>query len=156
MIASHIITLADLLSEATYYYEVQSTDKNGNTATDDNNGEYYTFTTNTAPSNVMHVYSIDMWYESVKKKYNIFTKVKIVDVSDNPVEGATVYLETTLPNGDTISADDVTDSTGFVTFHYGPTPKKGTYISTVTNVAKDGWTYSPDDNVETTEILVVP
>ena len=73
-----------------------------------------------------------------------------------PVEGAIVYLETTLPNGETTSADDVTDGDGFITFIYGPTPKKGTYISTVTNVAKVGWTYNPDDNVQTSESLVVP
>ena len=153
---SHSSALTNLLPETTYYYEVQSTDIKGNTAVDNNNGEYYIFTTGQVPSNIMHVYSIDMWYEPVKNRYNIYTKVKIVDASDNAVEGATVYLETTLPNGDTISADDITDSTGFVTFIYGPTPKSGTYISTVTNVAKDDWTYNPDDNVETSETLSVP
>ncbi len=156
MVTSHTITLTDLLPETTYYYEVQSTDIKGNTAIDNNSGTFYTFTTGQEPSNVMHVYSIDMWYEPVKNRFKIFTKVKIVDSTNNPVEGATVYIETTLPNGVTISFDDVVDSSGFVTFVYGPTPKSGTYISTVTNVAKDGWTYNPDENVETSESMIVP
>lgn len=156
LVTSHSITLTDLLPETTYYYEVQSTDQDGNTAIDDNNGAYYTFTTESEPNNIMHVYSIDMWYEPIKKKYKIFTMVKIVDSGDNPVEGVTVYLETTLPNGDTTSADDVTGSDGFITFIYGPTPKKGTYISTVTNVVKQDWTYDPSKNVETSESLDVP
>jgi len=156
MVTSHSIVLSDLIPETPYYYEVQSTDGEGNTATDDNSGNYYSFTTDSEPNNVMHIHSIDMWYEPVKKKYNIFTEVKIVDAINSPVEGATVYIETMLPNSDIISDNAVTDGNGFVTFHYGPTPKKGTYISTVTNVAKDGWTYNPDDNVETAESLVVP
>lgn len=155
LVTSHSLTLANLLPETTYYYEVQSTDLKGNTAVDNNNGAYYEFITGQTPSNVMHVYSIDMWYEPVKNRYNIYTKVKIVDASDNVVEGASVYLETTLPNGDTISANDVTDSSGFVTFQYGPTPKSGTYSSIVTNVVKDDWTYNPDDNMETSESLTV-
>jgi len=63
IVTSHSITLIDLLPDTIYYYEVQSTDGEGNTAIDNNSGTYYTFTTEQAPSNVMHVYSIDMWYE---------------------------------------------------------------------------------------------
>jgi hypothetical protein len=60
-----------------------------------------------------------------------------------------------LPNSVIIPMSDVTDSNGEVTFIYGPTPKSGTYTSTVMNVAKDGWIYNPDDNVETSESLIV-
>ncbi|MBE3136433.1 MAG: fibronectin type III domain-containing protein [Thermoplasmata archaeon] len=156
MVTSHTITLTDLLPGTTYYYEVQSTDIKGNTAIDNNNSAYYTFTTASAPSNVMHVYSIDMWYQKTGKNYNIYTKVKIVDSSDNPVNGATVYIKTTLPYGGDVLYNGITGSDGTVTFMYGSTKQTGTYTSTVTNVVKTGWTYNPDSNVETSEHLQVP
>ena len=156
MVTSHTITLTDLLPGTTYYYEVQSTDIKGNTAIDNNNNAYYTFTTASAPSNVMHVYSIDMWYEKTGKNYKIYTTVKIVDSSDNPVNGATVYIKTTLPGNSEVSYNGITSSDGTVTFMYGSTKQTGTYMSTVTNVVKTGWTYDPYSNVETSEQLQVP
>jgi hypothetical protein len=49
-VASHEITLTGLTSQTTYYYEIQSTDEQGNTIIDNNGGRYYTFTTqNKAP-----------------------------------------------------------------------------------------------------------
>jgi len=45
LIPSHSIDLMGLTPNTTYYYEVQSTDSANNTATDDNGGAYYTFTT---------------------------------------------------------------------------------------------------------------
>jgi hypothetical protein len=156
MVTSHSITLTDLIQETTYYYEVQSTDQEGNTATDNNNGSYYTFTTEAEPNNIMHIYSIDMWYEQAGVNYYIYTKVKIVDSSDNAVDGAAVYIETTLPDSSKISDDDITGSDGTVTFSYGKTKITGTYTSTVTNVVKTEWTYDPDSNVETSEQLQVP
>jgi hypothetical protein len=156
LVTSHSITLTNLLSETTYYYEVQSIDQDGNTATDNNDGSYYTLITETIPNNVMHVYSIDMWYQKTGKNYNIYTKVKIVDSSDNPVNGATVYIETTLPDHSKISNNGITGSDGTVTFMYGSTKQTGTYTSTVTNVVKDGWIYNSYLNVETSEQLQVP
>jgi len=156
MVTSHSVTLTGLSAEIIYYYEVQSTDASGNTATDDNSGSYYTFTTTSIPSNVMHIYSIDMWYVVVKNKFDIYSKVKIVDAGDNAVEGATVYVDFLLATGTTLPMSDVTDSNGEVTFYYGPTPKSGTYATTVTDVVKSDWVYNSGDNVETTESLVVP
>jgi len=156
MVTSHSIVLTDLLPETSYYYEVQSTDIEGNTATDDNNGNYYSFITDSAPNNVMHVYSIDMWYEKTGKNYKIYTKVKIVDSIDNSINGAMVYIKMTLPDNSEVSYNDVTGIDGTVTFMYGSTKQTGTYTSLVTNVVKDGWTYDPDYNVETSEQLQVP
>ena len=157
MVTSHTITLTDLLPETTYYYEVQSTDIKFNTAIDNNNSAYYTFTTASAPSNVMHVYSIDMWYTKTGNNYKIYTTVKIVDnSSNNPINGATVYIETTLPDISKVPYNGITGSDGTVTFMYGSTKKTGTYMSTVTNVVKTGWTYDPYSNVETSEQLQVP
>jgi hypothetical protein len=42
---SHSIKLTGLSLETTYYFSVQSTDRAGNTAIDDNTGNYYSFTT---------------------------------------------------------------------------------------------------------------
>jgi hypothetical protein len=46
LLSSHSIALSSLSQHTTYYYEVQSTDGEGNTVTDNNGGEYYTFATN--------------------------------------------------------------------------------------------------------------
>ena len=45
MVTSHSIALSGLTPGETYYYEVQSSDAAGNTATDNNSGTYYTFAT---------------------------------------------------------------------------------------------------------------
>jgi alkaline phosphatase len=45
MVTSHSLTLTGLSAETPYFYEVKSTDAAGNTATDNNGGIYYTFTT---------------------------------------------------------------------------------------------------------------
>jgi len=155
MVTSHSIILTNLLPETTYFYEVQSTDSEGNTETDDNGEAFYTFITDCEPSNVMHVYSIDIWNTQTKNKYTIYSKVKIVDASNNAIEGATVYIDWTLHNGVVVSMSDVTDSNGEVTFIYGPTPKSGTYTTTVTDVIKSGWVYNSNDNVETSDFLII-
>jgi hypothetical protein len=41
-----------LAAETIYYYEVQSTDSSGNTGTDDDSGNYYTFMTIAAPTGI--------------------------------------------------------------------------------------------------------
>jgi hypothetical protein len=155
MVTSHSIALSDLLPETTYFFEVESTDGEGNTATDDNNGSYYSFTTDSEPNNVMHVFSIDMWYTPDKNKYIIYTQVKIVDAGDNAVEGADVYIELVDPVSNVYYYNDVTSSDGTVTLVHGPTPKSGTFTSTVTDVVKSGWIYNSGDNVETSEQLTI-
>ena len=45
LVISHSVTLTDLTSETNYYFEVQSTDASTNTATDNNGGSYFMFTT---------------------------------------------------------------------------------------------------------------
>ena len=156
MVTSHSVTLTGLSEETTYYFEVQSTDASENTATDNNGGAYYTFTTTSAPDYDVHVSSIDMWYTTAGRNVKIYSKITIVDSNGIAVEGATVSLEMTLPNdGGTAIASAITGSDGTVTFLYGPTKVKGTYTSTVTDVAKDGWTYDPTANLETSDSLTV-
>ncbi len=49
MVTDHSITLSGLTENTTYYYAVQSTDEAGNTALDNNGGNYYTFVTPEKP-----------------------------------------------------------------------------------------------------------
>jgi len=149
LILSHSFQLTHLKPDTKYYYEVQSTDFSGKTTIDDNGGNFYTFTTAAAPSNSMHVQSIDMWFHQQGKRYKVYAKVRIVDENDNPVENAMVYV--TLRRSD---YNDPTNSTGFVTF-LQITKIKGEYVTTVTNVTKEGWTYHPEDNVETSDSIYV-
>lgn len=50
---------------------------------------------------------------------------------------------------------EATEADGTATFLYGPDGAEGTYISTVTGVTKDGWTYQYWDNAKTSESLHV-
>ncbi len=49
LVTDHSILLDDLTHNTTYFFEVSSTDEYGSTATDDNDGEYYSFTTIAVP-----------------------------------------------------------------------------------------------------------
>jgi len=98
----------------------------------------------------MHVSAIDMWYTQKGKTYSIYTQVSIVDETDAPVSGATVYLTTA---GVAATAD--TGADGTATFVY-KTRNAGTYTSEVTNVTHAAYTYDPAANVETSASLTVP
>ncbi|MDD5221106.1 MAG: fibronectin type III domain-containing protein, partial [Candidatus Pacebacteria bacterium] len=53
LVTSHTVSLIDLSQNTTYYLQVRSQDEAGNTTTDNNGGDYYSFTTtadNTAPT----------------------------------------------------------------------------------------------------------
>ena len=53
LVTSHSVSLGGLDPATTYYYEVQSTDGAGNTASDNNGGLYYTFITSAIPPPVI-------------------------------------------------------------------------------------------------------
>ncbi len=158
LIFTHSFQLTYLEPETEYYYEVQSTDFSGKTTIDNNGGSYYTFNTTATPSNAMHVQSIDMWYYQQGKKFKLYTTVLIVDENDNSVENAMVYLSINSSIGSwtrlVYSSNDLTNSSGYVTFFY-ETKIKSLYIATVNDVVKEGWTYHPEDNVETSESIYV-
>jgi hypothetical protein len=82
--------------------------------------------------------------------------VKIVDSSDVGVAGATVYLNTTLPDDTNVSSSGDTLDDGTVEFMYGPMKTLGTYTSTVTEVAKNGWEYDPGANIVTSANTTIP
>lgn len=156
---SHSITLTGLTPETTYYFKVQSTDEAGNTAVDDNNGLYYSFTTS-APTNTMHVASIDMSTASRTAGPNTFVKaianVTIVDANGVPVEGATVYGHW---EGATTDSDSgITDANGQVLLESDQVknPSSGTtFTFVVDDVVKEGWTYDSSANAETSDSITV-
>jgi hypothetical protein len=102
----------------------------------------------------LHVNSIDMWYKSAGPNRFVSTKVEIVSSNDTAVSGATVYLETALPDGSKVSGSGNTAYDGTITFET-KSRQTGTYISTVTNVVKDGWEYYSAANVETSYSMPV-
>jgi subtilisin len=102
----------------------------------------------------MHVSSIDMWSKSAGPNRFISTRVEVVSATDAIVSGATVYLETTLPDGSTVSASGNTITDGTVTFEI-KSRQTGTYTSSVTNVEKDVWEYDSSVNVQTSESITV-
>ena len=60
-----------------------------------------------------------------------------------------------MPDGTVQSFSGTTYSEGTVTFSLR-SKLTGTYISTVTDVVKSGWTYDSASNIETSESLTVP
>ena len=49
LVTNHAVTVSGLLANRDYYFQVVSRDAAGNTTVDDNNGDFYTFTTARAP-----------------------------------------------------------------------------------------------------------
>ena len=115
----------------------------------------FTLSPTTAPTGTMHVAAIDMWYKAAGPNFFIYTKVTIVDATGAPVPEATVYVDMTLPDKSTVSGSGETNGGGTVTFKL-KSRQTDTYISTVTDVVKDGWTYDSGANVETSDSIIVP
>ena len=141
----------------TYTYEVSAVDTSGNEGpksdpvsgtTEQSSGNEYT----------MYVYSIDMWYERFSfwfwRWYDVYIKVTVHDGNGNALAGVTVYLDLELPSGSVASGNADTGTDGTVTFKYDNGPG-GTYTATVTNLVKTGYTYTPDNNVETSDSIYV-
>lgn len=106
------------------------------------------------PAPKMHVGDISMSYTK-RGWYSVYTTVPVLSESNAAVSGATVYLDTTLPNGAVQSFIGTTLADGTVTFKVR-SKLIGTYVSTVTNVVKQGWVYDPTSNIETSESLTIP
>jgi len=107
------------------------------------------------PGGTAHVSSIDMWSQQRGAKFSVYTRVAIGDSQDDPVAGAMVTVLTTQPDGSSIYASGLTGDDGSVIFKLR-SGLTGEYVSTVTDVGKEGWVYDPMDNVETTKTLELP
>jgi hypothetical protein len=106
----------------------------------------------TAPK--MHVASIAMNYVRSGIKYEVTANITIHDLSSNPVSGATVSAQWTLPNGAKKNQTASTNTSGIATFNC--TANRGNYKICVTNVTKTGWIYDPAGNHVTCNTLPVP
>lgn len=113
---------------------------------------------NTTPSNEMHVSDITMQLGTRGAGRNVFTRaiatITIVDAGGSPVEGATVYGKWTEATSD--SDTGVTDSEGKVTVESDEAKNAApgtTFIITITDVAKSGWTYESSANSEASDSI---
>lgn len=97
---------------------------------------------------------IAMGYRKQGKNYYAQATVWVKDDTDADVEGATVYGQW---SGDVNGpAEGITVGDG-ITFIESPGKKDGgTFIFTVTDIVKDGCSYNPDLNVETSDSITVP
>ena len=112
-------------------------------------------------TSTMHVADIVMGLSTRIAGRNEFTKalatIIVLDASNNPIEGATVYGAWSGATSDTDSG--VTDATGNVTLESDQikNPVSGTIFTfTVEEVIKSGWTYDPASNTETSDSVSAP
>jgi len=127
-------------------------DNEGATATDD-----VVITVSEPPAEAtMHVAAIDMELADVQRGPNLWTyaiaTVAIVDESDQPVEGATVYGHWSGATSD--SDTGVTGADGTVSLQSDKVknaPSGTTFAFTVDNVVLSGWTYDSTQNVKTSD-----
>jgi hypothetical protein len=104
---------------------------------------------------IVYVYAIDMTGKQSGPNLGARAIVTIRDESGLPAEGATVYGSW---SGDYIGDDTgTTVANGRVRFLSGRVQdSSATFTFTVTDVVKDGYTYDPDSNNETSDTIVVP
>lgn len=103
----------------------------------------------------MHVAAIEMTYKQRKATNFVTSQVTVQDSGGAPVAGATVAHTFTLPNGSSSVQTAVTSDDGATAFKVR-SGLSGPYKSAVTSISKTGWLYDPADNLETSEILLVP
>jgi len=131
----------------------------GETDTADNSMKVTVTVLETEPVNLMHVHNIAMSTESGRLRRYIYTNavatVTIVDVYDDPVEGARVSGHWSGLTSDTDSGE--TDADGKVVLRSDRVRNaSGTFIFTVGDVALADWTYYPDADLETSDSITVP
>ena len=156
LVTSHSITLIGLEPGTSYHYKVSSSDSSGNQAS---SGDFI-FTTFEQPQNVMHIADIQMALKSggfwfLKYTYATAT-VTVVDAQSNPVAGTQVSGHWSGATNDSDSG--ITDPSGKVTLASDSkwqAPMGTTFTFTVDNATKNGWTYNPAANVETSDSITV-
>jgi len=137
----------------TYTVILTVTDNGGLTDTDE-----AIVTVTEVATNVMHVASIDMSVTTKTAGRNIFTsgiaKVTVVDANDVPVEGVTVYGHWSELTSDSDSG--ITNASGEVMLTSDSVKNgSGTFTFTIDDITKDGWTYEPSANIETSDSISV-
>ena len=104
------------------------------------------------PGGVMHVDGIEVSLEQKGVWTNAAAAVHIVDAAGDPVAGATVSGHWT---GSTTDEDTgTTDENGITILRSDRTrDTSGTFTFVVDDVSKDGWTYNPEGNVESSDSI---
>ena len=92
LITDHAISLSNLTPAMLYYYEVSSTNAEGNTTVDSNGGAYYTFTTGMPPPTISGVWA-----------GNITDTSAIITWTTDQLGNSTVNYGTTTALGSTVS-----------------------------------------------------
>ncbi len=144
-------TATGLSPSTTYWFALKTADEVPNWSGISN---ITSGTTGVSTPQTMHVADIDMSLKKKGARVNAIATVTIVDDSGTPVSGATVYCFWSGATSDNNSG--VTDSNGQVTFKSDTLknpPSGTTFIVTVDNVVKAGWTYNPSANVETSDSI---
>ena len=155
-VTSHSIDLTDLIENTTYYYVVKSTDPSNNSS----ESSEYSFTTLETGATIMHVYSITMFLETHGVNTNALAEVTIHDADENPVPYAMLYGHWENATSDSDSAES--DANGVVSRwdlqsdSIKNPPSGTTFTFVVDNIVKEGWTYDPEANVETSDSITVP
>jgi hypothetical protein len=106
-----------------------------------------------APANWMSVGDIQFSSKAAKRSYSLSGTV-LVKANGVAVNGATVTVQWTDPNGSTVTQTVKTNRSGLATFKRTVTAK-GTYTLTVTNVTKSGYTYNASGNIVTTKSITI-
>jgi hypothetical protein len=111
--------------------------------------------TQEATTQSMHISAIDMSLKTAGPNVNALAMVTIVDAFGNPVSGAIISGYWSGATSEVASG--VTDENGQVEFASSKLrniPSGTTFTFTVDSVEKDGWTYDPSSNVETTDSII--
>jgi uncharacterized delta-60 repeat protein len=110
------------------------------------------------PDVSMYVEAIDFSTSQGGKTEKMFITVTVLDENLNPVSGATVSGELTLPDSSMKTYSGDTGADGKVTFEHSvrnqPLPT-GTFTFTVTDVVKSGVAYDPAQNKETSDSFTI-
>ncbi len=106
----------------------------------------------------MHVSDIEVELKKKGRAYDAVAAISVADPSGAPVGGATVYGEWKLngvvvegPSGDTNASGSAKLSSGRVSAGPGDI-----FVITVTGIARDGYSYDPAANAETSDSVTVP
>lgn len=118
-------------------------------------GQWDTDQAASTDAGTMHVQAIDMRYKRAGRSYFVYAEVTIVDELGSPVSSATVDVAFEFPTGTGTLKSATTGVDGKATV-WVRAKNTGIYVSIVTNVAHGVLTYAPEDNVETSESLVIP
>lgn len=103
-------------------------------------------------SNCLRSSAIKLNYAALGNRANVAGQVKVRTETGSVVSGATVYVTWTLPDGTSPAQSAATSSTGMARFKVRD--GLGTYVLTVTNITKAGYTFDPAHSVLSKSVLV--